>query len=436
MTVTDNGTTNCSKVYDFELATISNIQAQIEIETSVSCYAYEDGSVNIMPSGGTAPFDYNWSSNILNFIDARAFNLPAGFYSVTITDYNLCNYEISFEVEQPDSLELTFDLEHIECFAGLTGSIQAFASGGNGGYTYSWDNGLQGDVIQNLEQGWYTLTVYDSKGCEIKESVHIDEPDEDIEIELIAFDIGCNAIQDGRIDVFVQNAISPVQYSLDGINFQANNSFDKLDAGVYDVFIVDARDCQKKATIEITQIPNLLVDAGEDVLVEFGGDVTLSANASLHTGVIEWKWESSNISNFSCLGCSSPEVMNIIKSFSAKVIATDENGCTGEDFININIYEKDIIYIPKGFSSNGDFVNDVLHVYGNPNIKVLSFKVYSRWGELLYHASDFFAGDETKGWNGLVGSQMANQGTYVWTAKYQHLSGKIDFGRGQTILLK
>ena len=64
--------------------------------------------------------------------------------------------------------------------------------------------------------------------------------------------------------------------------------------------------------------------------------------------------------------------------------------------------------MPSGFTPNSDGTNDLFTVRGNC-IKELDFKVYDRWGELVFQTSD-----QNTGWDGTYKSKPAIAGVYVY----------------------
>ena len=115
----------------------------------------------------------------------------------------------------------------------------------------------QDAAITDLAEGTYAVTVTDTNGCSITESVYIDEPDE-IVFSMIATDQSCYgdiASNDGSIYVEIQGGFQP-SYTLDGMNmsvsFQVllgtqlvsdNYIIDNLAAGEYNVEVYDTNGC-------------------------------------------------------------------------------------------------------------------------------------------------------------------------------------------------
>ncbi|MGB0881708.1 MAG: gliding motility-associated C-terminal domain-containing protein [Vicingaceae bacterium] len=94
-----NGCTGPSITYNI---TVSERIILDRIITNAKCFDSSDGEISLIPSGGTAPFSYNWSNGDT---DSIAGNLPAGNISVTVTDINNCTQDSIFFINQPDSID-------------------------------------------------------------------------------------------------------------------------------------------------------------------------------------------------------------------------------------------------------------------------------------------------------------------------------------------
>jgi gliding motility-associated-like protein len=77
----------------------------------------------------------------------------------------------------------------------------------------------------------------------------------------------------------------------------------------------------------------------------------------------------------------------------------------------INIPDKFSIYVPNTFTPNQDKSNEVFYPVISKAIisDSYEFKIYDRWGELVFESRD-----RTKGWNGFYGNKLAPDGTYIW----------------------
>jgi hypothetical protein len=121
-----------------------------------------NGSINLMPSGGTAPYTYLWNNGATT---ASVTGLPAAYYSVTITDANGCHTEWGHEIEASSPINLGFSATPASCIYANDGSITSVVSGGTAPYTYLWSNGQNTPSATGLAHGLYSLHVTDANGC-------------------------------------------------------------------------------------------------------------------------------------------------------------------------------------------------------------------------------------------------------------------------------
>ena len=171
--VTDNSV--CTQTFKFIISENDNISTNGSI-VEPSCNGFSDGSIEVLSYGGQSPYNYNWlngtgSANLL-------FGLPIGNYTLVIEDILGCKDTTSFNVTEPDSLDLEFDNFNntLLCYAGLT-SISVLITGGTGPFDILWSNGsiLSQTVIG---AGFYTCEVTDGNGCFTSNSILITQPDE------------------------------------------------------------------------------------------------------------------------------------------------------------------------------------------------------------------------------------------------------------------
>ncbi len=130
---------------------------------NTTCNASNDGSVKVAASSGTSPYTFLWSNTIT---DDNLTSLSAGNYSVTTTDANGCQANLSVTITSPPPVELSDIKDTSICNFG-TATLQANASGGNGGFSYSWSNNINAQSIQvsPTSQTVYSVTATDVNGC-------------------------------------------------------------------------------------------------------------------------------------------------------------------------------------------------------------------------------------------------------------------------------
>ena len=134
--------------------------------------------------------------------------------------------------------------------------------------------------------------------------------------------------------------------------------------------------------------------------------------------------------------CSNPSVYDLQHSTYFEVFAIDSLGCRASDKILISVDKPRRVFVPTAFSPNGDFINDLLLVHGQNNSKAVLFRIYDRWGEMLYEARDFAFNDENIGWDGNFRGQPMDPGVYVWYLEVEYVDGAKESFKGNTTLIR
>ena len=168
-------------INNFTAGPVCNLVANITSQVNVDCNGNSTGSVTVSASGGMANYEYVWSngstSSNVNSSKNTISGLPAGTYSVTVTDNNGCTAIASTTVTEPTVLAASTIVDsNVSCNGNTNGGAMASAMGGTAPYTYSWSNGATTASIAGVPAGTYTVTVTDNNGCTANESVTITEP--------------------------------------------------------------------------------------------------------------------------------------------------------------------------------------------------------------------------------------------------------------------
>ncbi len=197
-----------------------------------------DGSAWVLATG-TAPFTYLWSTSSTN---DTINNIPAGLYSVTVTDNIGCTATANAIVLNPgapdiDSTTTTNPL----CFGDTDGSASVFASGGTPTYTYLWSSGGSAATENNLGMGTYTVTVTDVSNCQTQTTVNITTPSAIGTSTSVTPEtcVGCN---DGSASVLTSGGTPGYTYNWTpsgGTGATANG----LAAGTYTITVTDSVGC-------------------------------------------------------------------------------------------------------------------------------------------------------------------------------------------------
>jgi len=106
-------------------------------------------------------------------------------------------------------------------------------------------------------------------------------------------------------------------------------------------------------------------------------------------------------------------------------------GCSLSDTVHIKYYKGPDIYVPNAFTPNGDGRNDIFRPFPVGIIKLDYFRVFNRWGGIMYQTQAYL-----QGWDGRVGGQPALPGTYIWEVRGKDYQNKIIFKRGTVLLIR
>jgi gliding motility-associated-like protein len=176
----------------------------IAAENNVRCNGESNGMLDINILNATEPVSILWSNGATT---EDIFNLPAGTYSVTVTDSNNCVVSQSFVITEPEILSPTLN-EHIHSngfnistYGGSNGAIEVIVNGGAEPYTYLWSTGSEASFITGLTTGTYSVTVTDANSCTRTLEITLEEP------LPLAMPTGYSPNSDGNNDLFVVKGI-------------------------------------------------------------------------------------------------------------------------------------------------------------------------------------------------------------------------------------
>jgi gliding motility-associated-like protein len=434
LTVTDN--VGCSAEFNFFLAAQEAIVPLLQAD-SVSCFGLSDGAASITGVQSVRPISqYQWNTGALG---QMLTNVTAGTYTVVATDTKGCTGSATVVVPEPAELDIQLDIQSLVCNDDNNGAIQAVVTGGTAGYLYFWNNGSRDAQLNNLGPGNYALTVVDSKGCTAADSSFISQPNPpNIALELV--EPSCFNSTDGFVRLLVSGGSMPYRYSLDGQAFTGSSVFFGLGAGDYSVAVQDGMGCMTTILFTLNEPPAVDVELGPDLVSTLGDSVLLSAVVSNAVGMLEYSWRGALIDSLRCADlpdCASIWTFPVYNN-TYRVTVTDENGCQGTAEVSVEVQKPRGVYVPTGFSPNNDGNNDLLSVFGKSKqiSRIKVFRVFDRWGELVYEDFDFAVNDQQRGWNGQFRGQDSQAGIYVWYAEVEYIDGFEEVVRGNTALIR
>jgi gliding motility-associated-like protein len=168
------------------------------------------------------------------------------------------------------------------------------------------------------------------------------------------------------------------------------------------------------AYVSLTVGPKPTIDLGPDKVLSAG--TLLPLTSTVTNGPIT-KWDWLPYTDLSCTNCPEP-VATIKRDINYAVRATNAYGCSATDTIRIKVFcENTQVYIPNVFTPDHDGINDVLMVRGTGINTVKLFRIFNRWGEVVFEKANFAPNDKGSGWDGMVRGVPAPPEVYVYTCE-------------------
>jgi gliding motility-associated-like protein len=223
--------------------------------TNILCFGESTGSINLTVTGGTTPYSFAWNNGA---ITEDILNIPAGNYSVIITDLNGCITSVNAIVTEPSSAvdaQITSQT-NVSCFGGNDGTITITGTGGTAPYEYQIDSGpfQSSGTFGSLTAGLYNITVRDANLCTFVLAVNISEPSSPLDGTIVAqTDVLCFGDATGAITINGSGGTPPYEYSIDGVNFGISGTFTNLLAGEHTFVIRDSNLCTYNLSATITE---------------------------------------------------------------------------------------------------------------------------------------------------------------------------------------
>ncbi|MFH1320785.1 MAG: T9SS type A sorting domain-containing protein, partial [Bacteroidota bacterium] len=275
-TVTDvNGCLDTASVTLSEPPTALSLTAS---NVSATC-GNPDGQASVSVTGGTGAYTYLWDDPTSQ-TTSTATGLLAGSYTVTVTDANSCTDNATVTVNDAGAPTATItDSTNVSCNGDCNGDATVTPSGGNGAYTYLWnDPGSQTDsTATGLCSGNYNVTVTDDSGCVAVANIIITQPSI-LEIDTISVtDVTVYGGSDGAIDIVVSGGTAPYTYLWDDLSTNTTEDISSLTAGTYTLIVTDTNGCIDSLSIVVNE--PLPAPANDDC----AGAISLTQNATCIT---------------------------------------------------------------------------------------------------------------------------------------------------------
>jgi gliding motility-associated-like protein len=420
VTFTLDGADGCRLTQNLTINQPNSVALSLPVINTPDCNNDCNGSINLVPSGGSLPYTYSWSPGASTLNPASGLCAGPGsntIYSVTVTDANGCTDTMSINLINPAPLVLTTSITPSSCNNTSDAVITSTVTGGLPVYTYTWTGPAAftstNSSVSGLAPGVYSLQLADFSGCQQSTTLQVVS---NVTVIAVA----------GNDSTFCQNGA----FSLDG---SASVSSPTATYGWYQlpsaspfsnaitvpvtppigtttfVLMVQENGCTDSDTLSLTSNVPPVVDAGPNFTLTIYTSTVIGGSPTSATGV-SYTWspafslDNANIPN--------PTASNTVNT-AYTVTVTDANGCTASDTMHVHIFP-DII-IPNGFSPNGDGKNDTWIIDNIEQFPDCVVEVYNRWGELLFMSKGY-----VNKWDGKYNGKDLPVGTYYYIINLNH----------------
>lgn len=316
VSVTDSR--SCLLTLDVQINSKDPIKISKNIITDASCDNKSDGSIDLSFTGGTLPYNIDWSNGLPsgNF---NQQNLASGKYQYTLTDNAGCKLNGELIINAPQKITANVKITNVACKYEKTGMVETQISGGTLPYNLSWSNGSNTLNIQNLAAGNYTLTITDKNNCDYIQLYNIKEPNQEFIIEATQKLISCYGENQSSAELLMISGSGSIVQSI-WSNNMTSSLIDQLSNGIYTVTATDSYGCAKTASVNITDWQPLIVDYKIDetkCAESTDGKITINSinggagSNNLNNYLVSWNQQVPSIGNLVASNLSGGQAVTI-----------------------------------------------------------------------------------------------------------------------------
>jgi len=308
----------------------------------VSAFGANDGRVRAIVTGGNPPYflthypDCSPGCRLDTLIlpQDSIDRLSAGQFCFNAFDFRGCRSDtvcVTISEPIPPLTIASINKTNVTCAGANNGMAWVIASGGTGGYSYSWSSGTNrtNDTVTGLSAGIVTVTVYDSGGNSVSGSVTITAPPG----SPVTYNFGiryptCNGGCDGSAWIIdLAGGTAPFTYNWN--TGSANDTITNVCAGIYYVTVTDSAGCSKNDTVQVDEPPPFSVSQTiTPVSCPGGSNGAISLNVTGSNGFgYGYRWST---------GANSASVNGLREGFYS-VIVNDALGCTATESYNVQV---------------------------------------------------------------------------------------------------
>jgi gliding motility-associated-like protein len=393
-----------------------------------SCSGNADGQITITAFGGTLPYSY--SIDGINYQPGNQFNVVQGNYTVLVKDMNGCLNSQTVPVALNNSVTVDAGDGTTICES-KNFTMAAVSNASNFAWTPATTLSNPASltpVASPITTTKYFLTA-NTGICSRIDSVTINvwpAPIADAGPDAsYCFGKTYQLAGAGGVDF----SWSPATYITSSTTDQ--NPFARANRNIiYQLMVKDINGCQSLVTDEVAieVVPAVKIFAGKDTIAAINQPLQLNAIEKSNAGVTQYTWTTSNF--LSNANIANP-VATLPFDYRYIVTGTTPEGCEGQDDIFIKVYKGPEIYVPSGFTPNNDGLNDWIAPIPVGIKEFRFFRIFNRWGQLVYTTSNPY-----RGWDGKINGVLQGNNSFVWMAEAVDFKGNVITRKGVVTLMR
>ncbi len=325
--------TGCVKIVDFEIGSGLSFGIEELVLDAVNCFGDSSASIFLRPSTLTGtemlPYLFEWTGTDSAVVDSSSLllsNLPAGSYSITVTNDFIqgCSWDTTITFHQPPFLVVqTESIIPASCSPDNDGQATLNVFGGtpdgDNNYLVLWDNGIDSITGINLSAGLHTALVIDLEGCQVLHEVEIFNTPPPTLIGSSIRDMRCDSIPTGSILTIFSSPFGIDKYIWS--TGDSTSSLNGLPPGAYNCIVIDNNGCRDTFEFLAEGPPGPIISDLAIQNIQCFGDSNGRLDVLYDLGAgeldhIEWN------------GFTGSDSLLNLRSGGYRVIVYDENGCS------------------------------------------------------------------------------------------------------------
>ncbi len=347
-------------------------------------------------SGGASAqvYQIDWDNLEFNFV----CTLPRSVYGGTSAFEFLAS-------DNPIAIDSIF-IDQQGCDQAINNVTISATSANPGPLNFAIDEGNFGldSIFTDLSLDRHIVDIIDGRGCEYRDSFEVLAGG--IENIMISAEPTVCGQENGIISITAESLDTDLSIYIDN-EIRVDGLADDLAVGEYRYRLEDTRGCVDSGIVTIDSLPS----------AELASITLDETNCGLANGSIHIEYEPTDmISNYTIQGnTNSTGIFPMIGPGEYQILVEDINGCQYAELVELeDTGENCDLYIPNVFSPNNDNINDRFKIYSEYDIVIDQFRIYDRWGNLVFTQENKSIASDDFGWDGLFQGEEVVLGIYSY----------------------